>query len=152
DLFPATRGTVLESQWRRAIAEQVPVEFENYYEPWDSWFHVRAYPSKDGGLSVFFQDITPRKRSEEALRRAQVDLERRVRERTQELYRAHARLGRQVARRMRLEAARMELSRRLVGAQEDEHRRIARELHDDLTQRLAVLAIDAGTIQQSPGC
>src|SRR5262249_44967726 len=35
---------------------------------------------------------------------------------------------------------------------EDEHRRIARELHDDLTQRLAILAIDAGTIEQWPGC
>jgi signal transduction histidine kinase len=42
--------------------------------------------------------------------------------------------------------------RRLVHAQEEEHRRIARELHDDLTQRLAVLAIDAGVLEQSPGC
>jgi PAS domain S-box-containing protein len=152
DLFPATRGTVLESEWRRAIAEHVAVEFENYYEPWDSWFHVKAYPSKDGGLSVFFRDITPRKQSEDALRKAHSELERRVRERTQELYRAHSRLGRQVAKRMRVEAERTELLRRLVRAQEDEHRRIARELHDDLTQRLAVLAIDAGTIEQWPDC
>jgi len=37
-----------------------------------------------------------------------------------------------------------DLSRRLIQAQEDERALLARELHDDLTQRLAVLAIDAG--------
>jgi PAS domain S-box-containing protein len=35
-----------------------------------------------------------------------------------------------------------ELSGRLIRAQEDERRRIARELHDDLQQRLALLAIE----------
>jgi PAS domain S-box-containing protein len=151
DLFPATRGTALEREWRQAIAKQVAVEFENYYEPWDSWFHVKAYPSKDGGVSVFFHDITARKRSEDALRKAHSELEQRVLERTHELFRSNARLGRQVAKRMRLEAERTELVRRLVHAQEDEHRRIARELHDDFTQRLAALANDAGTIEQLPG-
>ena len=37
-----------------------------------------------------------------------------------------------------------ELSGRLIDAQEEERSRLARELHDDVTQRLAVLAIDAG--------
>ena len=59
---------------------------------------------------------------------------------------------RQVAKRKQVEKARTELMRRLVHAQEEEHRRIARELHDDLTQRLAVLAIDAGMLEQLPGC
>ena len=40
------------------------------------------------------------------------------------------------------------LAGRLISAQEDERRRLARELHDDLTQRLAVLAIDAGILEQ----
>jgi PAS domain S-box-containing protein len=152
ELFPATRGTVLESEWRRAVAEQVPVEFENYYEPWDQWFHVKAYPSKAGGLSVFYHDVTARKRSEEVLRKAHAELEQRVRERTRELSRANARLGRQIAKRKKVEEARTELLHRLVRAQEEEHRRIARELHDDLTQRLAVLAIDAGTLEHLPDC
>jgi PAS domain S-box-containing protein len=40
-----------------------------------------------------------------------------------------------------------ELSGRLLYAQEEERRRLARELHDDLTQRLALLAIEAGTLE-----
>jgi two-component system NarL family sensor kinase len=79
-------------------------------------------------------------------------LEERVRERTRELSHANARLGRQIAKRKELQEARTELLHRLVRAQEEEHRRIARELHDDLTQRLAVLAIDVGKIEQLPGC
>jgi signal transduction histidine kinase len=43
------------------------------------------------------------------------------------------------------EAALIELSRRLIGAREEEQSRIARELHDDFNQRLAVLAIKLKT-------
>jgi PAS domain S-box-containing protein len=152
DMFPATRGTLLEFEFRRALAEQVAVQFENYYKPWDLWFHVKAYPSKDGGLSVFFHDITARKRSEEALQELYRVLEHRVRKRTGELSQANKHLGKQIAKRKQVERARTELVRRLVHAQEEEHRRIARELHDDFTQRLAVLAIDAGTVEQLPSC
>jgi PAS domain S-box-containing protein len=152
ELFPATRGTMLEFELRRALADQTAVQFENYYAPWDSWFHVKAYPSKDGGLSVFFHDVTARKRSEEALCKAHAELDQRIQERTRELSLANARLGRQVAKRKQVEEARTGLLHRLVRAQEEEHRRIARELHDDLTQRLAVLAIDAGTLEQLPDC
>ena len=150
EVFPATRGTLFESELRRSRAEQVAVQFENHYEPWDRWFFVRAYPSKAGGVSVIFHDITARKRSEGALQRAHDELERRVRERTEELSRANARLGQQIAKRERVEKARTGLLRRLVVAQEEEHRRIARELHDDLTQRLAVLAIDVGALEHQP--
>ena len=54
-----------------------------------------------------------------------------------------------VAGRMRVrsaEAATREVSRRLISAQEDERARLARELHDDVTQQLARLAIDAGRL------
>lgn len=43
------------------------------------------------------------------------------------------------------------LAGRLIAAQEEERRRLARDLHDDLTQRLAVLAIEAGKLEQQPG-
>jgi signal transduction histidine kinase len=39
------------------------------------------------------------------------------------------------------------LTERLISAQEEERKRLARELHDDLTQRLAAVAIDAGRLE-----
>ena len=67
DVFPATRGTDLETQYRRAMAERAPAHLETYYAPWQRWFEVRIYPGKDDGVSVFYQDITRRKQTEEAL-------------------------------------------------------------------------------------
>jgi signal transduction histidine kinase len=40
------------------------------------------------------------------------------------------------------------LAGKLLSVQESERRRLAREMHDDLTQRLAVLAIDIGKIER----
>ena len=47
------------------------------------------------------------------------------------------------------EAALASVSRRLIEAQEQERSRIARELHDDIGQRLAILAIKLAQLQQS---
>ena len=41
------------------------------------------------------------------------------------------------------------LAQRLITAQEDERRRIGRELHDDLVQRLAATAIEVGTLERN---
>ena len=54
------------------------------------------------------------------------------------------RLRRAHADQRRAEEAAHEFSGRLIKAQEEERSRLARELHDDVTQRLASLAIDAG--------
>jgi len=51
---------------------------------------------------------------------------------------------RDVTERKRAELDLHDLSRRLIRAQEEERSLLARELHDDVSQRLAVLAIDVG--------
>ncbi len=61
-------------------------------------------------------------------------LEQRVAERTKELNEANAELKAR-------EEARGELLRKVITAQEDERKRIARELHDETSQALAVLAM-----------
>ncbi len=70
DVFPAILGTDLEREYRRAMTVRVASRTEHFYEPWQRWFEFRMYPAKDGGLSIFYQDITERKRAEEAIRRS----------------------------------------------------------------------------------
>ena len=64
--FPDALGQQYESAYREAMETQKPVSFEDHYEPLDLWTNVRAHPSEDG-LSVFFTDVTDRKRREEQL-------------------------------------------------------------------------------------
>jgi signal transduction histidine kinase len=52
--------------------------------------------------------------------------------------------------RRQAERALRELSGRLIAAQEQERHRIARELHDDLSQRLALLAIELEQLAMPP--
>jgi signal transduction histidine kinase len=55
--------------------------------------------------------------------------------------------GRDPAERLRLEAERRDLARRLVTAQEDERRRIARELHDEMGQYIAALSLGVQALE-----
>ena len=43
-----------------------------------------------------------------------------------------------------------DMTRKLIDSQEQERKRIGRELHDDINQRLALLSVELETLQQSP--
>ena len=97
------------------------------------WYRVRTTrfgtPDTDCGyrVMVVHEEIAPNKGVEEALRERE------------ELVSA-VRTAR--AEREQAEEQLKKLSGRLINAQEEERRRIARELHDDLNQRLALLSIE----------
>src|SRR5579884_105930 len=74
ELFPAAQGTALESELLRCAEQHIPVELESYYAPWKRWFHFKAYPDSEGGVSVFFEDITDRKGIQQALRESEEQL------------------------------------------------------------------------------
>jgi PAS domain S-box-containing protein len=62
--FPELKNSPFERNYRRVMAERVPVEFEASDRAGKIWFEVHAYPG-GSGVSVFFRDTTERKRNEE---------------------------------------------------------------------------------------
>ena len=99
-------------------------------------------------MALHYSDAK-RRQAEEALRDAYNDLEQRVEERTRELSRVNENLQTEISKHKESEAARLELLRRLVTAQEEERRRISRELHDQTGQHLTALLLGLKTLNNS---
>jgi len=103
-------------------------------------------------ILLAIEDITERRQAATTLQQAHDALEARVRERTRELAEANAVLHAQIGDRERAEQARQLLLRRLVTVQEEERRRIARELHDQMGQDLTVLMLGLKALRDAaPG-
>lgn len=71
--FPEGVGQPFHRAYERAMREQISVTLESCYQPWDRWFENRIYPSPEG-ISVFFTEITERKRAQAELERANARL------------------------------------------------------------------------------
>jgi PAS domain S-box-containing protein len=61
--FPELVGSVFQENYEKAMAEKVAIEFEASDSSGKTWYDVHAYRS-NGGVSVFFRDISERKKSE----------------------------------------------------------------------------------------
>ena len=118
-----------------------------------------------GPVAYFLQH----RKNEEALRRAHGELETRVQERTSELALVNQALLEEIGERRETERSLRDsetslrasqeelrgsreelraLAGQLLTAQEEDRRRIARDLHDDVNQRLAMLAMDLRRIEK----
>jgi signal transduction histidine kinase len=89
-----------------------------------------------------------RQRAEDELRNAHDELEQRVIERTAELSRTLARLESEIRVSETKEEQLRNLSLRLMTLQDEERRRIARELHDSAGQTLAAMKMSIALIRQ----
>jgi len=66
--FPEAVGSTFQQQFETAIEERTTVEFTEYYPPLNRWLEVKAFPF-EGGLSVYFDDVTERMEAQENFRR-----------------------------------------------------------------------------------
>src|SRR3712207_4939208 len=68
--FPAAAGSAFEKSYRTAVRTGRPVSFDAYYPaPLDGWYELRAWPSPEG-LSVYFLEVTERRRVQEQAERS----------------------------------------------------------------------------------
>lgn len=107
------------------------------------------------GAVVALTDITERKRVEEALKQAHIELEQRVKDRTAELRLMVAQLKEEVMDRLQAEESLKEsearlrhLSSRLLDAQERERKRLAAELHDELGHALLTIKLQLRALER----
>lgn len=100
------------------------------------------------GCVKIVSDLTEKKRHAEELQRAHDELEMRVNVRTKELGELNAALVQEMHEREVAEKQRLDLLGRLVSSQELERRRIARDLHDSMGQRLTALRLKIASLYE----
>jgi PAS domain S-box-containing protein len=129
--------------------------------PYVAHMSLTVIRDEHGGINSFigvFSDITARQQAETALLQLSRELDARVGERTAELTEANRRLTQEVAERKRAEAELQEsreqlrkLAEHLETVKEDERKRIARDIHDELGQNLLALRIDVSMLSARTG-
>lgn len=84
DTIPEAINTKLYHKLHRSFNEQIPLCFEEFYQPLNIWIEVNTYPSEDG-ISVYYRNISERKNKEQELKATNEILEVQIKERTQEM-------------------------------------------------------------------
>jgi two-component system, chemotaxis family, CheB/CheR fusion protein len=107
--------------------------------------------SPDSGFVKVARDLTERVRTEDELRRTHDELEHRVSARTDELRRTIELMLSEVKERRSAEEQARTLVGQLVTAQEDERRRISRDLHDQLGQQLTAIRLRLQSLKERCG-
>ena len=72
ELLPEITGTFFQ-RFRHSLENEVNLTFDGYYPPSDRWIETQTFPHIDG-LSVYFRDITERKRADNLLRERELHL------------------------------------------------------------------------------
>jgi PAS domain-containing protein len=84
-MFPEPEKTVGYEMHQEALNKRVPVHWEAFSPNLKVWVDAHAYPSADGGLSVYFSNISECKQAEQLMIDNETRLEKLVHERTSEM-------------------------------------------------------------------
>ena len=68
--FPEGVGQPFHKNYEKVMHERIAINLEEYYPPYDKWFENHIFPT-ESGISIFFQDISVRKKAEIALRESE---------------------------------------------------------------------------------
>lgn len=79
-VFPESKNQPIYESCLKVMHNRIPEVIQEYYAPWDKWFENRIYPLPDGGISIFFTDITQNKKQVQLLKETNQQLQERVKE------------------------------------------------------------------------
>jgi PAS domain S-box-containing protein len=63
--YPGLEGTEFERNYRHTMEQREKTSFTSYYPRHDAWYEVTAFPAPEG-LSVYFRNVTARRKLEAA--------------------------------------------------------------------------------------
>ncbi len=95
DRFPKITGTDHELNYRKVMTGREPRSFEMSGVLTDKWYEIHVYPLNEG-ISVCWQDITGRKRTEKSLKDLNDELENKIKARTDALIKINSELVREI--------------------------------------------------------
>jgi PAS domain S-box-containing protein len=81
EAYPGSETSELGRLYKRAMRDRQTVALEHRYTWGDghhAWLDMRAYPTEDGGLAIFYRDVTDRRRAQDDLRELNESLELRI--------------------------------------------------------------------------
>ncbi len=76
EVFPALENTEIYKAYRRVMTERAPIEFETFAPVIKCWVFLSIYPTREGGISVYYRDISEQKRAESEMAAAKMEAER----------------------------------------------------------------------------
>ena len=76
EVFPALQESTVHAHFKRVMDERAPLEFEAMAPGLNRWIFFSVYPTREGGFSVYFRDITVRRRIEVEIVEARNEAER----------------------------------------------------------------------------
>ena len=68
EAFPHAVGNPVDRMYQRVMRTRVGERIELFYERYGRWFEISSSPVKDGGVAVYFRDISDRMCAADALR------------------------------------------------------------------------------------
>jgi PAS domain S-box-containing protein len=71
EVFPDARRLATARPLLRAMEGRRPAVLEVHYPRWNRWYSLRCDPLADGGLAIYFRDVTDEKAAEEVQQRLQ---------------------------------------------------------------------------------
>jgi PAS domain S-box-containing protein len=162
DIHPPEALAYVQEQFELQAAQKIYLASDLPMRRSDGsvWYaDVSSFPTIMQGKTYLmgtFRDVTQRKQAEEILRRSHEELEQLVVARTTDLSQTVNELHNEILQRRQAEQALKEseerlrlLAGQLINAQEQERKRLAAELHDQLGHSLLIMKLSLGSIMRT---
>ena len=76
EVFPEAEDSEIHKVYRQVMMERAPIQFETFAPVTKRWTFLAVYPTAEGGISVYFRDISEQKRAASEVAAAKVEAER----------------------------------------------------------------------------